>query len=141
MFKLWHNVVHVALAAMVIASLVLVFGPPLETKFFPAYSRFEIIEIAALPDGNSQARFRFTKLRSCAPAGFAWYAGDPAAAFRQLTVTVEYQEGEPPVRPLGVNLTSSYVIDVDPQVLRDGVYAEVFSRCWPFWVTRSVIYP
>lgn len=90
-------------------------------------------------EGQSRAVFRFTKLRQCDPQGSAWFAGEMGKAFRQLPMTI--QGGGTSLRPLGEQLTSPYIIDAPPEVVRGAVFAEIYSRCWPLWTTRSVIYP
>lgn len=118
-----------------------IIGPKLETRLFPVYSKFKIYSIKALPDGESEVVFSYTKLRSCAPAGVTWFVGEPGAAFRQVDL-VSLRPTNPPVnRPLGANISVPYVVDVAPEVLRDQGFASIYSNCHPFWITQSIIYP
>lgn len=128
------------LAAMVMVSALFIFGPPLETKLLPVYSKFEIIEVTPYGENQSRAIFRFTKWRQCDPQGFSWYAGNPGAAFRQIGIKIEQPRPGGP-RPLGVQQTSPYIIDVPPEDLRGIVFAEIYSRCHFLWNTRTDIYP
>lgn len=128
------------LAAMVLVSALFVFGQPLETRFMPVYSKFEITSVE--PHGEAQSRvvFRFTKYRACDPQGFSWYAGDPAASFRQIIIQREGGQGGGS-RPLGTQESSPFIIDATPEQLRNIVFAEIYSRCHFLWNTRTDIYP
>lgn len=132
--------VGMMLGLMVLISAVFVFGPPLESKLTPVYSKFRIISIEPYGEGQTRAVFEFTKWRQCAPQGFAWYAGNPGAAFRQIDVEIEQQVGGAP-RPLGVQQSSPYILDVAPEDLTGIVFAEIYSRCHFLWTTRTDIYP
>jgi hypothetical protein len=129
------------LYAMVIGSAVMVFGPVLETYLYPAYSRFEVVSIEPTKDGQTRARFRFTKHRACVPHGFTWFSGEAGAEYREVDVVINQDKSLPPVRPIGEQLTSEYILGVEPSVLERGVYAEIYSRCHPFWITTSIVYP
>lgn len=128
-------------AVLLAATAALMLGPTLETKFFPVYSKFEILELTAQPEGKTRAVFAYTKLRSCEPVGVNWFMGEPGAAYRQ----VELMSLNPPTtssnRPVGFNVTVPYLIDVTPDVLRHRAFATIYSNCHPFWVTQSRIYP
>ena len=143
MRTLKRSLLNFGLTTSAVAVLVMgvyTIGPWLETKFLPVYSRFEIMQIEPYGEGQTRAIFKFTKYRQCEPQGFAWYTGELGAAFRQLRVKVE-STGSVPSRPLGVQMTSPYVIDATPAQVKDATFAEIFSTCHPFWTTRSVIYP
>jgi len=58
---------------------------------------------------------------------------------RQLDVKSRRVVPAPSV-PVGRHRTKLDV-DVNPVEFANGIYAEVFSRCHPFWVTRSVVLP
>lgn len=138
----WKQAISFALTscgAMILFMGFFVVGPVIETKVFPVYSKFEVVSIEPYGDGQSRAVFKFQKLRQCDPQGSAWYAGEFGAAFRQLPMKIDGQSGS--VRPLGEQLTSPYIIDATPEMVAEGVFAEIFSRCHPFWQTRSSIYP
>lgn len=129
------------LAAMVAVGALFVFGKPLETKFFPVYSKFEILSIEPYGVEQSRAVFQFTKYRECDPQGFSWYAGDPAAAFRQIGIRREGVSDSGGPRPLGTQQSSPFIIDATPDQLRGIVFAEIYSRCHFLWTTRTDIYP
>ena len=139
----WRQALNFALSscgALVLMMGIFTIGPEIETRFWPVYSKFEIVSIEPYGKDQSLATFRYNKLRQCAPQGFAWYAGELGGAFRQLTVKTETPTTGT-VRPLGLQLSSPYVIDAKPETIRSAVFAELYSRCWPLWTTRSVIYP
>jgi len=133
------NFILSSVAALVLYMGVFTIGPYVETKLFPAYSKFQLASVEPYGDGQSRVVFGYTKYRQCEPQGFSWFAGELGASYRQLAFRAEGDPG--PARPLGANITRHYIIDVRPDVLRDGVFAEIYSRCHPFWVTRSEIYP
>ncbi len=139
--KLRNRAVYGVLVAMVISSAIAVFGPVIETYLFPVYSRFEVVEIAPTKDGRTRAKFRFTKHRACIPHGFTWYSGEAGKAYREVDVQIDQDLSIPAVRPIGEQLSSEYILDVDATVMQRGVYAEIYSRCHPFWITTSIIYP
>lgn len=129
-----------SVAAMVLYMGVATIGPYLESKVWPAYSRFTIESIEPYGENQSRVVFSYWKYRMCEPQGFAWFAGDLGLSYRQLTMRSDATRATPP-RPLGYNLSQPYIVDVEPNALRDGTFAEIYSRCHPFWVSRSSIYP
>jgi len=131
-----------ASAAVVLYLGVVSVGPWVETTYFPVYSSFEIVSIEASGDHQSRAVFKFTKYRECESAGFAWFQGELNTPLRPLEVRVVRDPGDPvTVRPLGEQLSSPYLLDVTLDRIENVTFAEVFSRCHPFWLTRSIIYP
>lgn len=123
------------------AGAVLMLGPSLETRFFPVYSKFEIVKIDETPSGGSRVIFRYYKLRSCAPAGFMWFIGEPGGAFRQIDILSARPPGVRVNRPIGENTSVPYEIDVPPNELLTRGFATIYNNCHPLWITRSVIYP
>lgn len=113
-------------------------GPAFETRFFPVYSRFEVLTAEKVEDGTI-ATFKFTKYRDCAPRGWAWYIGEFGAISRQ--VEVKAVGGAKPNRKLGPNVSSRHLIAAEPQQVRDDMYAEILSDCHGLWLTRSVVRP
>jgi hypothetical protein len=120
---------------------VVTIGPKIETHFFPVYSQFQILKIKETEDGGTEVVFRYTKLRSCKPAGIMWFIGEPGGAYRQIDLV----SNRPPLttvnRPLGENTSVPYKVDVAPAVLINRGFANIYSNCHPFWVTQSSIYP
>lgn len=113
-------------------------GPALETRFFPVYSRFDILTMEKNEAGVAVV-FKYVKYRDCAPRGWAWYVGEFGAVSRQ--VEVKPVNGVPPSRAVGPNISSKHLIAAEPQQVRDDMYAEIYTRCHPFWLTRSVVRP
>lgn len=128
-------------AVIVAAGGVLTLGPYIETRFFPVYSKFEIVKIDETPSGGSRVVFRYTKLRSCPPSGFMWFIGEPGGAFRQVDILSARPPGARVNRPLGENTSVPYEIDVPPQELLERGFATIYNNCHALWTTRSVIYP
>lgn len=123
------------------AFAVLTLGPTLESKFFPVYSKFQILKIEQTADGGSNVVFRYTKLRECRPAGVRWFIGDPGGAYRQIELLSSRPPGVRVNRPLGENTSPPYYIDVSPEVLRTQGFADIYNNCHSLWVTQSSIYP
>lgn len=113
-------------------------GPAIETRFFPVYSRFELVAAEENGEGTL-AQFRYTKLRECPAQGFAWYIGELGAANRQVPVKPTTRLNAP--RSVGEHVTSPYLIEAELRQVKGGMRAEIFNRCHPFWVTRTEIYP
>lgn len=128
-------------AFLLLAAAIGTFGPVLETRYNPAYSKFKIAEIRQAPDGGSLVKFTYTKLRACEPLGFRWFIGEPGAAFRQLEIVSDRPAGRRINRPVGTHTSVEYKVDVTPEALVSQGFASIYSNCHPFWVTRSVIYP
>lgn len=129
----WLSIITILLATMLLQWI----GPIVETRFFPVYSRFAVEDIRAA-EGGTEARFRFTKFRDCDARGWAWYVGDFGATSRQ----VEVKSTENAVdRPLGMFVSNPYFIAADPNQVSNEMYVEIHSRCHPFWLTVSVVYP
>lgn len=113
-------------------------GPAIETRFFPVYSKFALVS-ASEKDGGTVAQFRYEKLRECPAQGFSWYVGELGAASRQVVVEPIKPLNRP--RSVGEHVTTPYLMDVDIRHLVDGMRAEIFNRCHPFWISRTEIYP
>lgn len=116
-------------------------GPIAETKFFPAYGRFKLISVEPYGAGQSRAIFSFEKKRSCTPAGFAWFNGDIGSSYQIVDFTIDAPGGSGITRPSGHHISSPYIIDVPPNDVRTQPLGEIYSRCHPFWITRSEVYP
>lgn len=119
--------------------LMFVLGPEVETRWNPVYSKFKILDLKANPAGGSFVTVEYQKYRDCFPQGYAWYQGDFGNYTRQLEVKSTRTSGSPNL-PLGKHIV---VLDVaiTTQEFASGITAETFSRCHPFWVTRSIIFP
>lgn len=126
------------IVVMISVMLVLWVGPAAETRFFPVYSRFEVVTAEKSPDGTI-ATFKFTKYRDCEARGWAWYVGEFGALSRQ--VEVKHVNGISTRRKLGEGITSPYLIAAEPDQVRNEMHAEILSRCHPLWLSRSVVRP
>lgn len=127
------------LLLLVVVMGVFTFGPTLETRFLPVYSRFTIDQL--YPDDQGvRVRFRYTKLRACDSLGFAFYVGDPAHTFQPLVV--DAIDGMPPPRPVGEQISNLYRIrGVTTEQFRREVFGIISNRCGPWWATQTRIYP
>lgn len=126
---------------MLAGAAFLTLGPALETRYFPVYSKFKIVDLTETSDGGSEVTFSFYKRRSCAPSGINWFIGDPDGAYRQTELISARPTTIANNRPVGSHVSIPYKVDVAPDVLRARGFASIYSNCHPFWVTRSVIYP
>jgi hypothetical protein len=139
-----RKVVDVALSgftAALILSAVFILGPEMESRLWPAYSKFTLLSVEPMPEGQSKVVFRYTKLRQCVPQGFSWFLGEPGAANRQLKVVSADGKRSSEPRPVGENTSAPYIVDAAPDEFRSRAFAEIFSQCHPVWTTRSKIYP
>lgn len=126
------------IVVMVSVMLLLWVGPAVETRFFPVYSRFEVVT-AAPAEGGTIATFKFTKYRDCEARGWAWYIGEFGAISRQVEVKPVKETS--PMRKIGERVSSPHLIAAEPEQVRDEMHAEILSYCHPFWLTRSVVRP
>jgi hypothetical protein len=124
-----------AAIVVVILLFIFVFLPVIETRWFPVYSPFEVINIEPSKKG-SKVTFRYTKYRDCFPQGYSWYTNDLGRGLRQLGVTPRLTA---PQTPVGRNQTTME-IEITPEEFAGPLYAEIYSRCHPFWVTRSIVF-
>lgn len=138
------KIIHMALN-IIIALLLLMgffaFGPVIESRFFPVYSKFQLTSAVPTDDGNTRAIFTFTKFRNCAPQGFAFFNGELGNAFYQVTTRVQ---GGPDTRarPLGTQESYPYeLVGITPEDLATTVFAEIYSHCHSLWLTRTKVYP
>lgn len=120
---------------VVLLLAIFVVGPEIETRWFPVYSRFELIDVVEF-DKGSKITVRYTKFRNCFPQGYAWYSGDLGKSMRQLTVSASPRI---PIQSVGRH-EQVISLDVPPSEIVNNLYAEVFSRCHPLWITRSVVF-
>ena len=143
--SLWlGKVVIAALVFSCVIYLVYLIGPRIETAYFPALGKFEFVKMVLMPDGQSTlVQVRFNKLRDHCDAGpYAWYLTDADGDFEGLDVTTTRTtnpdaEGRPP----GWQLSQPFIIHTTPELLKTKVFAVTFSRCHPFWLTKSEVYP
>lgn len=117
-----------------------VMGPVIETRWFPVYSKFKLVNVETNSHGGSIVTVEAYKFRDCLPQGYAWYNGDFGNNVRQLTVQSRRQLNVSPSLPLG-KFTSAFEVDIQPIEIASGISAETFSRCHPFWTTRTIVFP
>lgn len=142
--NLAYRLLNFGLTAAAISVLLIgffVIGPWIETKWFPVYSKFTIISVERLDDRQSKVVFKFTKYRQCDPQGYGWYFGEPGAAFRQLKVAIDGRTTTNNIRPIGIHISDEYTMDATVEEIASATFAEIYSRCHPFWLTRSEIFP
>lgn len=118
-------------------------GRAFETAYFPVFSYFEITSATELKSGAIRVQVRFSKLRQCEPGGFAWYAGKRDGNFRAVVVDIPKQYGaQTNIRPVGRGQVSEpFDLILTPEEFEAGIFADVYSRCHPLWLTRSEVYP
>lgn len=126
------------IVVMVSIMLLLWVGPAVETRFFPVYSRFQVVSAEPV-EGGTVATFRFTKYRDCEARGWAWYIGEFGALARQ--VEINRVNGTSARRKPGLTVSSPYFIAATPDQVRNDMQAEILSYCHPFWPSRSVVRP
>lgn len=132
-------VLDVALAAIMLV-LVWIIGPEIETRWYPAYSKFDILDVQpGKEEGMSTITVEFNKYRDCFPQGYAWYSGDLGNMFRQIEVFSRRTPGSA-ILPVGRHKVTLDV-RVEPEEFVNGISAEIFNRCHIFWVTRSIVLP
>jgi hypothetical protein len=132
-------VLDVAFAAIMLV-LIWVIGPELESRWYPAYSQFHVLDVQpGKTEEMSTITVEFTKYRDCFPQGYAWYSGDLGNTFRQIEVFSRRTPGSA-ILPVGRHKITLDV-KVAPEEFVNGISAEIFNRCHIFWVTRSKVLP
>lgn len=132
-------VLNLAAVAVFIMALS-VLGPMIESRFFPVYAKFKILDMQPTADGKASVlTIELRKLRDCIPQGYAWYSSDLGSFIQQLNV-VSNTRNAAPVLPLGRHVSKFTIDGIKPADL-PSLYAETFSRCHPLWVTRTVVFP
>ncbi|MCB5201867.1 hypothetical protein LH464_05165 [Neorhizobium sp. T786] len=128
-------------AVMVLMMGFFTIGPELETRFWPAYGKFRLVSVEPYGEGHSRAVFEFEKKRSCTPAGFAWFNGEIGNSYQVVNFSIDGPGGSGVQRPTGHHVSSPYIIEVNPNDVRTRLLGEIYSRCHPFWITRSEVFP
>ncbi len=118
-------------------------GPAIETKYFPVVSKLEILSIKELPDGQTEIRAAFRKIRDCEYVGVSWFAGSRSEGFERVSVVLMREKGDTssPNRPVGYQRAGPWIIGVSPDDLRKGSFAQLVHRCHPFWTTTTDFFP
>lgn len=138
--KLIHMALNIIIA-IVMLMVFFAFGPAVESRFFPVYSRFRLISAEATERGSTMAVFEFTKFRNCDPQGYAFFNGELGQAFYQVTTRVSATP-DARARPLGTQQSYPYeFVGITPEELRETVFAEIYSHCHALWLTRTKVYP
>jgi len=136
------NVSYYTLLLMVVLPTVYTAGPWLETKYWPVFSKFTIVSATEIAPGRTRVVVAFDKNRDCAPAGFGWFSGTRGGPFEELPVIAPMQNtGDASGRPVGRQLSRPFDVDVPAAQIAGHVFADIYSRCHPLWVTRSEAYP
>ena len=128
-------------AVMVAMMAFFTIGPDLETRFWPAYGKFRLVSVEPHGEGYSRAVFEFEKKRSCTPAGFAWFNGEIGSSYQLVDYAIDGPGGSGVQRPVGFHRSSPYLLEAKPEDVRNRLLGEIYSRCHPFWITRSEVYP
>lgn len=119
-------------------------GPVLETKYFPAVSRFKVLTLEADKSGNAVITVRFTKRRDeCEYIGISWFRGSRENGFERVPVVLTRKEGDTssPNRPAGVQTSGPWLIGIPKDEFSNNSFATLFHRCHPFWTTVSEVWP
>ena len=130
---------NLAIAAVILMG-VFTIGPLMETQFLPVYAPFKIINVEPVADGKaSRFTIEFRKLRDCAPRGYAWYTTDLGSYTQSLNVTADTSNPVPNM-PVG-KFTTAFTIDGVTAADIPSLYAETYSNCHPFWITKTIVFP
>lgn len=118
---------------MALTPAVFTVGPYLESKYFPVTRNTEILNEATMETGTS-FYVRFRKVRQCAFAGLAWYAGD-----QRLPLNFEPSADQAPsTRPAGSQFAGPWFVLGLGGV--EGSRAYAYHRCHPLWTTITQFY-
>jgi hypothetical protein len=134
-------------AAIIFSSVlfaVLIVGPAVETKWFPVVSKLRVTKVLSGEEaGTSVVYAEYTKLRSCEYVGIAWFKGNPNGVFERVPITLLRKEGDQssPNRPIGTQKAGPWIIGVPPDELRQGSFARLYHRCFPFWTSTTDFWP
>ena len=119
-----------------------VFGPAIETRYFPAFGKFTVVSMEAAGPNATTIVVEFTKLRGCAPGTPEYYKGKRSGPFEPITIhVVKTTAGEDPGRPIGTQRSAPGVVDADQSTIMNNMFVDITSRCWPLWMTRSEVLP
>lgn len=118
-------------------------GPSLETRYFPAVSKLQILSIEPVGDHSTLIRAAFEKRRDCEYIGITWFVGDRASEFERVSVLLKRADGDTssPNRPLGYQRAGPWVIGLPPGDLINRSFAQLHHRCHPFWTTATDFFP
>lgn len=143
--KLFPGVIKLFCATIVILSAVMVFytvGPAVETRYFPVVSKLKILSIKETPDGHTEIRAAFRKIRACDYVGIAWYLGERPDNFERVPLALLRDPSDvgSPNRPVGYQKAGPWVIGIPPKELPRS-FGRLHHHCNPFWSTITEFYP
>lgn len=143
----WAFTVFKAFCAAIIffavAFTVYTIGPIIETRWFPAVSKLQILSLTATAEGGSVLHAQFTKLRGCEYLGIAWFRGSSSGEFERVPIVLLRREGDTssPDRPQGTQRAGPWIVSLPPEELRKNSFAQLSHRCHGFWVTKTDFWP
>lgn len=140
--RLFNAAFYVSMAVVAYVMLFTV-GRSVETAMFPVFSYFRIASVQEIEPNVIRLQVSFTKDRDCEPGGYAWYAGQRGGTFRELGVrTIPPEGNQTGIRPLGAGQVSRpFDLLISADEFEAGIFADVYSRCHPLWLSRSEVYP
>lgn len=135
-----------AILTMVVIMSFGTIGPEIETRFFPVYTKFAVKSIERGVGGDSTTVvFRYSKLRDCVSLGSAWYLRTPDSDLgpnRPLDYSVLYPPGHTTnSRPIGRHESRPMVFATNPEEFMAQANGDIHSRCHPFWLSKTTIFP
>ena len=122
-----------ALAAMVWVAM-LVFGPLIETRWFPVVD-YKLTTIARR-DNTLTLNVMFDKLRNCEYAGSQWYEVSGDKVFDRVPKATAPDPGVN--RPVGQNYGRDWTIDLRPELPDHKLVTVLNHRCGLPWITQTI---
>lgn len=135
-------ILYLAFSAVVVMGFFTI-GPLVETRWFPVYSKFEIMSLSPAPNGtDTLMTVRLYKIRACAPRGFAWFTTDFGNFVRQLNIVSTNRQNPAPQLPVGRANPTFIIRDLLlTETDISSMSGETYSQCHPFWITRTEVFP
>lgn len=140
----WAFVIRWTCAAVITVCVfyaAFIFGPALETKFFPVVTNFKIIK-ETVSDDRVEISVEFEKKRDCAYLGTAWYRGHRTKIFEQVRFATQPVSGRvSPSWPVGKQSSGPWTVFLSKEDLASNSFAEFYHQCHLLWITRTEFYP
>lgn len=131
-------------SAIVLIFLVLTVGPKVEGRIFPVVGKLHITAMSYDPiEKRTVLQVEFNKIRDCEYLGLAWFVRLSTDSFERVPVEIRRASTDKssPNRPTGLQRSGPWLVNLDPETLKNRSFALLSHRCNPFWVTTTEFYP
>ena len=126
---------------VVLAWFIFYVGPDIESRMAPVVERLTITRVIPINGQTAYVHAEFRKNRPCDLIGTAWYRVLPTGGMERVGLDTRITPAPLVVsRPVGINRVGPWLVGMNAGEIVGESYAEMYHRCHPMWITRSVLY-